>query len=67
MNHSTKKRHDTQAPLNTTEPVLQMTIESEQGRLEEKTRADKAERTKSHISRSREAQALGKLGAVTRI
>ncbi|MEQ1969380.1 Rha family transcriptional regulator [Xenorhabdus nematophila] len=46
--------------------VLQMAIESEQGRLEEKARADKAERTKSQISRSREAQALGKLGAVTR-
>ncbi|MDX7992997.1 Rha family transcriptional regulator [Xenorhabdus littoralis] len=46
--------------------VLQMAIESEQGRLEEKARADKAELTKSQISRSREAQALGKLGAVTR-
>ncbi|WP_339373874.1 Rha family transcriptional regulator [Xenorhabdus miraniensis] len=46
--------------------VLQMAIESEQGRLEEKARADKAERTKSQISRSREARALGKLGAVTR-
>ncbi|MEQ1977658.1 transcriptional regulator [Xenorhabdus sp. SGI240] len=46
--------------------VLQMAIESEQGRLEEKARADKAERTKSQISRRREAQALGKLGAVTR-
>ncbi|MDE9494657.1 Rha family transcriptional regulator [Xenorhabdus bovienii] len=46
--------------------VLQMAIESEQGRLEEKARADKAERTKSQISRSREAQALGKLSAATR-
>ncbi|MEX0445537.1 Rha family transcriptional regulator [Xenorhabdus sp. SGI246] len=46
--------------------ILQMAIESEQGRLEEKARADKAERTKSQISRRREAQALGKLGAVTR-
>ncbi|CDH34516.1 hypothetical protein [Xenorhabdus bovienii] len=46
--------------------VLQMAIESEQGRLEEKARADKAERTKSQISRSREAQVLSKLGAVTR-
>ncbi|CCW31035.1 conserved hypothetical protein [Xenorhabdus nematophila F1] len=46
--------------------VLQMAIESEQGRLEEKARADKAERTKSQISRSREAHALGKLSAATR-
>ncbi|CDG86920.1 conserved hypothetical protein [Xenorhabdus bovienii str. feltiae Florida] len=46
--------------------VLQMAIESEQGRLEEKARANKAERTKSQISRSREAEALGKLSAATR-
>ncbi|PHM58932.1 antirepressor [Xenorhabdus stockiae] len=46
--------------------ILQMAIESEQGRLVEKERADKAERTKSQISRSREASALGKLSAATR-
>ncbi|MBI6550132.1 ORF6N domain-containing protein [Xenorhabdus lircayensis] len=46
--------------------ILQMAIESEQNYLTEKARADKAERTKSQISRSREAKALGKLGAVTR-
>ncbi|WP_439291748.1 MULTISPECIES: ORF6N domain-containing protein [Rahnella] len=46
--------------------ILQMAIDSEQGRLAEKQRADNAERTKGQISRKREAQALGKLGAVTR-
>lgn len=46
--------------------ILQMAIDSEQGRLAEKKRADNAERTKGQISRKREAQALGKLGAVTR-
>ncbi|WP_426576849.1 hypothetical protein ACP179_21520 [Xenorhabdus stockiae] len=46
--------------------ILQMAIESEQGRLVEKERADKAERTKSQISRSREASALGKLSVATR-
>ncbi|PHM75274.1 Rha family transcriptional regulator [Xenorhabdus cabanillasii] len=46
--------------------ILQMAIESEQNYLVEKERADKAERTKSQISREREARALGKLGAVTR-
>lgn len=46
--------------------ILQMAIDSEQGRLAEKQRADNAERTKGQISRQREAQVLGKLGAVTR-
>ncbi|MNV83264.1 hypothetical protein D3C71_1770540 [compost metagenome] len=43
-----------------------MAIDSEQGRLAEKQRADNAERTKSQISRKREASALGKLSAATR-
>lgn len=46
--------------------ILQMAIDSEQGRLAEKQRADNAERTKSQISRKREASALGKLSAATR-
>lgn len=46
--------------------ILQMALESEEGRLAEKKRADIAERTKSQISRKREASALGKLSAATR-
>ncbi|WP_269933931.1 ORF6N domain-containing protein [Serratia liquefaciens] len=46
--------------------ILQMAIDSEQGRLAEKLRADNAERTKGQISRKREASALGKLSAATR-
>ncbi|MEX9214844.1 Rha family transcriptional regulator [Providencia rettgeri] len=46
--------------------ILQMAMESEAGRIAEKERADIAERTKSQISRSREASALGKLSAATR-
>ncbi|BEN05088.1 ORF6N domain-containing protein [Serratia bockelmannii] len=46
--------------------ILQLAIESEKGRLAEKERADHAERTKSQISRKREASALGKLSAATR-
>ncbi|NLU14770.1 MAG: ORF6N domain-containing protein [Serratia liquefaciens] len=46
--------------------ILQMAIDSEQGRLAEKERADNAVRTKGQISRKREASALGKLSAATR-
>lgn len=46
--------------------ILQMAMESEAGRIAEKERADIAERTKSQISRSREASALGKLSAAAR-
>lgn len=46
--------------------ILKMAIESEEGRLVEKERADHAERTKAQISRKREASALGKLSAATR-
>lgn len=46
--------------------ILQLAIDSEQGRLAEKQRADKAVRTKGQISRKREASALGKLSAATR-
>jgi len=46
--------------------ILQLAIESEKGRLAEKERADHAERTKSQISRKREASALGKLSAANR-
>ncbi|MFI8417721.1 ORF6N domain-containing protein [Serratia sp. NPDC078593] len=46
--------------------ILQLAIESEKGRLAEKERADHAVRTKSQISRKREASALGKLSAATR-
>ncbi|ECB5919373.1 ORF6N domain-containing protein, partial [Salmonella enterica subsp. enterica serovar Kisangani] len=46
--------------------ILKMAIESEEGRLAEKERADHAERTKAQISRKREASALGKLSAATR-
>lgn len=46
--------------------ILQIAMASEQGRLVEKERADHAIRTKSHISRKREASALGRLSAATR-
>ena len=46
--------------------ILQIAMASEQGRLAAEERADHAERTKSQISRKREASALGKLSAVTR-
>lgn len=46
--------------------ILQMALDSEQGRIAEKQRADHAVRTKSQISRKREASALGKLSAATR-
>lgn len=46
--------------------ILQMAIDSEQGRIAEKQRADTAIRTKSQISRKREASAMGKLSAATR-
>lgn len=46
--------------------ILQIAMESEQGRLAEKQRADKAVRTKSQISRKREAVAMGKLSASSR-
>lgn len=46
--------------------ILQMALDSEQGRIAEKQRADHAIRTKSQISRKREASALGKLSAATR-
>lgn len=46
--------------------ILEIAMESEKGRLVEKERADYAERTKSQISRKREASALGKLSAATR-
>jgi hypothetical protein len=46
--------------------ILKMAIESEEGRLAEKERADHAERTKAQISRKREASTLGKLSAATR-
>lgn len=46
--------------------ILKMAIESEEGRLKAEERAKHAERTKSQISRKREASALGKLSAATR-
>jgi len=46
--------------------ILQMAIEAETGRIAEKQRADKAERTKGQISRKREATALGRLSAANR-
>ncbi|CAI1042602.1 Uncharacterised protein [Serratia liquefaciens] len=46
--------------------ILQLAMASEQGRLAAEERADHAERTKSQISRKREASALGKLSAATR-
>lgn len=54
-----------QRELSTME-ILQIAMASEQGRLAAEERADHAERTKSQISRKREASALGKLSAVTR-
>ena len=46
--------------------ILQMAIDSEQGRIAEKERADTAIRAKGQISRKREASAMGKLSAATR-
>ncbi|OWF84704.1 hypothetical protein B4907_06825 [Yersinia kristensenii] len=46
--------------------ILQMALDSEQGRMVEKERADTAIRTKGQISRKREASAMGKLSAATR-
>ncbi|HGW3646935.1 TPA: ORF6N domain-containing protein [Citrobacter koseri] len=63
-----KARHQpvpVQRELSTME-ILQIAMASEQGRLAAEERADHAERTKSQISRKREASALGKLSAVTR-
>lgn len=54
-----------QRELSTME-ILQIAMASEQGRLAAEERAKHAERTKSQISRKREASALGKLSAVTR-
>ncbi|EBM4328121.1 ORF6N domain-containing protein [Salmonella enterica] len=54
-----------QRELSTME-ILQIAMESEQGRLAAEERAKHAERTKSQISRKREASALGKFSAVTR-
>lgn len=54
-----------QRELSTME-ILQIAMASEQGRLAAEERADHAERTKSQISRKREASVLGKLSAVTR-
>lgn len=54
-----------QRELSTME-ILQIAMASEQGRLVAEERAKHAERTKSQISRKREASALGKLSAVTR-
>lgn len=53
-----------QRELSTME-ILQIAMASEQGRLAAEERAKHAERTKSQISRKREASALGKLSAVT--
>ncbi|MGP2408636.1 Rha family transcriptional regulator [Yersinia sp. 2553 StPb PI] len=46
--------------------ILQMALDSEQGRIAEKQRADTAIRAKGQISRKREASAMGKLSAATR-
>ncbi|EBQ8818784.1 ORF6N domain-containing protein [Salmonella enterica subsp. enterica] len=46
--------------------ILQIAMASEQARLAAEERAKHAERTKSQISRKREASALGKLSAATR-
>ncbi|AYO37310.1 ORF6N domain-containing protein [Serratia sp. P2ACOL2] len=46
--------------------IIQIALESEKGRLAAEERANYAERTKSQISRKREASALGKLSAATR-
>ncbi|WP_394804029.1 hypothetical protein [Citrobacter farmeri] len=54
-----------QRELSTME-ILQIAMASEQARLAAEERADHAERTKSQISRKREASALGKLSAATR-
>ncbi|HFL6516803.1 TPA: ORF6N domain-containing protein [Salmonella enterica] len=54
-----------QRELSTME-ILQIAMASEQGRLAAEERAKHAERTKSQISRKREASALGKLSAITR-
>ncbi|EAW4241567.1 ORF6N domain-containing protein, partial [Salmonella enterica] len=58
-------RAPVQRELSTME-ILQIAMASEQGRLEAEERAKHAERTKSQISRKREASALGKLSAITR-
>lgn len=54
-----------QRELSTME-ILQIAMASEQGRLAAEKRAKHAERTKSQISRKREASALGKLSASQR-
>ncbi|EBZ9516029.1 ORF6N domain-containing protein [Salmonella enterica subsp. enterica serovar Eastbourne] len=54
-----------QRELSTME-ILQIAMASEQSRLAAEERAKHAERTKSQISRKREASALGKLSAITR-
>ncbi|HGJ4362564.1 TPA: ORF6N domain-containing protein [Salmonella enterica subsp. enterica serovar Thompson] len=54
-----------QRELSTME-ILQIAMASEQGRLAAEDRAKHAERTKSQISRKREASALGKLSAAKR-
>lgn len=54
-----------QRELSTME-ILQIAMASEQGRLAAEERAKNVERTKSQISRKREASALGKLSAATR-
>lgn len=54
-----------QRELSTME-ILQIAMASEQGRLAAEERAKHAERTKSQISRKREASALGKLSAAQR-
>ncbi|EBW2345045.1 ORF6N domain-containing protein [Salmonella enterica subsp. enterica serovar Typhimurium] len=54
-----------QRELSTME-ILQIAMASEQGCLAAEERAKNAERTKSQISRKREASALGKLSAATR-
>ncbi|EJQ8147435.1 ORF6N domain-containing protein [Salmonella enterica subsp. enterica serovar Newport] len=54
-----------QRELSTME-ILQIAMASEQGRLAAEERAKHAERTKSQISRKREASVLGKLSATKR-
>lgn len=58
-------RAPVQRELSTME-ILQIAMASEQSRLAAEERAKHAERTKSQISRKREASALGKLSAATR-
>ncbi|AXD41493.1 ORF6N domain-containing protein [Salmonella enterica] len=58
-------RAPVQRELSTME-ILQIAMASEQARLAAEERAKHAERTKSQISRKREASALGKLSAITR-